>query len=207
MSEETNQPAATALAPITWEPKKVYVKDLKENPQNPKIITEAGRRRLHLSLDKFGLAGTMSVNDDLTIIDGHSRKSELEMRGIEEVWVSVPSRPLTDEEYKEMNAMFDHARAGEVDKFMTENLFRDEMLIEWDLKSPKKEAGEKGLFPIVPKFDEKHDAFVIICQTESEISFIQNALMLEENSSYKNKNTGITFVTTGKNFIKVWQSK
>ncbi len=192
---------------ITWEPKKIKVSELVANPQNPKITTEIGKQRLQKSLGQFGLAGSIVANLDLQIIDGHSRVQDALENGIEEVWVSLPSRQLTEEEYKIFNAMHDVAKAGEPDVFMMENMFMDEFLVEWGLKKEKKEQGEKGLFPIVQKFDEKHDAIIIVCQTESEISYIQNALMLEENSSYKNKNTGTSFVTTAKNFIKVWQSK
>lgn len=146
MSEETN-------LPITWEPVKVKLADLKENPQNPKITTEVGKKRLHISLGKFGLAGSMPVNSDLTIIDGHSRKKELMERGIEEIWVSVPSRPLTDEEYKEMNAMFDVAKVGEPDMLMIEEILGDDVIEEWDLE--KNEPAEIKEIQINP-FKKTH---------------------------------------------------
>jgi hypothetical protein len=60
------------MKPITWEPRKVKVADLKENPKNPKILNEKGKRRLHTSLGKFGLAGTPVVDKDPTIIDDHN---------------------------------------------------------------------------------------------------------------------------------------
>lgn len=194
--------------PITWEPKKVKIADLKENPKNPKILTSDGVKRLHKSIDKFGPAGVLIINTDYSIIDGHSRKKELEAEGVDEVWASMPSRLLTDEEYKEMNAIYDHARAGEVDRFMIENLFDDEMLTEWDFKKAKKDKdGVKELFPIVPKYDEKHDAIIILVETNNESAYIRNALMLDVEMSYKNKNTGQSFVTTGKKFIQAWTQK
>lgn len=182
--------------------------DLKENPQNPKIFTEAGKRRLNKSLTKFGLAGTMIANADMSLIDGHSRKKELIEKGRTEAWVSFPSRQLTDEEYKELNAMYDVAKAGEVDTFMMENMFDDDLLEEWELKNKKQEkTGQKGLYPIVPKYDEKHDAIIILVETNSERSFILNALLMDEESSYKNKHVGQTLVTTAKKFIKAWNAK
>jgi hypothetical protein len=98
---------------IQWEPKKVKVEDLIENPKNPKTLNKTGKKRLQKSLSKFGLAGTIICNSDLTIIDGHSRKQELIAAGIEEVYVSMPSRALTDQEYKEFNAIIDLAQAGD----------------------------------------------------------------------------------------------
>jgi hypothetical protein len=118
---------------IQWEPKKVKVDDLIENPKNPKTLNEIGKKRLQKSLSKFGLAGTIICNSDLTIIDGHSRKTELLAAGIEEVYVSMPSRPLTESEYKEFNAIIDLAQAGDPNFLMMEEIFQDEFFEEWDL--------------------------------------------------------------------------
>jgi hypothetical protein len=128
---------------ITWEPKKVKVSDLKENPDNPKIINEQGKKRLHKSLQKFGLAGTIVVNKDLSIIDGHSRKKDLTEDGVKEVWVSVPSRQLTEKEYKEFNAIFDIAKAGDPDMQMIEETLGEEGMEEWDMTTDKDETKPK----------------------------------------------------------------
>jgi len=128
---------------ITWEPKKVKVADLRENPNNPKIINEQGKKRLQKSLAKFGLAGTIVVNKDLAIIDGHSRKKDLLEQGIQEVWVSVPSRQLTDKEYREFNAVFDVAKASDPDYIMMEETLGDDTMEEWDLASDKDDSKPK----------------------------------------------------------------
>lgn len=125
------------MQPITWEPKKMLLADLKENPDNPKIINEVGKKRLHTSLSKWGLAGTFVANSDGTIIDGHSRKADLEEQGVKEIWVSVPSRPLTEQEYKEMNALFDVAKAGEPDMMVIQEIMAAD-LEEWDFVAPDK---------------------------------------------------------------------
>jgi hypothetical protein len=128
---------------IIWEPKKVKVQDLKENPDNPKITNEVGQRRLQKSLEKFGLAGTIVVNKDLSIIDGHSRKRDLEENGIKEVWVSAPSRMLTEKEYKEFNAIYDIAKASDPDLVMIEETLGEESLQEWELSTDKDDAKPK----------------------------------------------------------------
>jgi hypothetical protein len=135
---------------ITWEPKLVNLSELKVNPQNPKIINDIGKKRLNKSLNKWGLAGTLLANLDMTLIDGHSRKKDLEAQGIEKVWVSFPSKLLTDEDYKVMNALFDVARAGEPDMMIIEDVFEDELIDEWELnKKPKVEIKEIELKPFV----------------------------------------------------------
>jgi len=123
---------------IQWEPRKMKLEDLKENPDNPKIITDLGKKRLHKSLSKFGLAGTIVVNADGMIIDGHSRKIDLMSEGVEEVWVSFPSRQLTETEYKEFNAIFDLAKAGDPDMLIIEEVLTDELMEEWDLNKTEK---------------------------------------------------------------------
>lgn len=139
---------------ITWEPKKVKVSALKENPTNPKVLNEKGKSRLQKTLSKYGLAGTLVCNSDLSIIDGHSRKKELLASGIKDVWVSVPSRKLTKKEYEEFNAVFDLAKAGDSDMMLIEETFGDEFMEEWDLESIKKpevvEDNFEGQAPKMP---------------------------------------------------------
>lgn len=207
---------ATTPEPITWEPKKVLVEELKENPTNPKTITEYGKERLHKSLSKFGLAGTIVVNQDLSLIDGHSRKRDMQEAGIKEVWVSVPSRQLSDEEYKEFNAIFDLAKAADSDIFMVENLLTEEQIEEWDIhgenKKKKKGAGGgaggdevEARYPLIPQYDEKHEAIIILCSNSIDTTFIKNCLDIGYAMSYKNKNVRETSVVTAAKFIEKWK--
>lgn len=185
---------------INWEPKKVKVSELIENPDNPKIITDAGRQKLKKSLGKFGLAGTMPVNQDMMIIDGHSRKAQLIEAGIEEVWVSMPSRLLTEKEYKEMNAVFDIVKAGDPDySKMTEEIIdewvTDEEIIDGDGKT-RTIKHDPAIFPIAPKFNEKYDAIIIISDNETDTAFLINKLNLGTEKNYKSSQVGQTFITT-----------
>lgn len=100
---------------ITWSTKQVNIVDVRPTPNNYKIATELGKQRLAESLNKFGLAGTAVVNTDMFLIDGNSRLEEAKKRKQKRMWVSMPSRKLTPKEFKEMSAMFDFAKAGEVD--------------------------------------------------------------------------------------------
>lgn len=128
---------------LIWQPTKVKVADLKENPNNPKVLNEKGKARLQRSLSKFGLAGTIICNKDLNIIDGHSRKKDLEENGVKDVWVSVPSRQLTKKEYDEFNAIIDLARAGDPDMKMIEENIGEEAMEEWDLASDNEKVKPK----------------------------------------------------------------
>lgn len=130
------------MSDITWEPKKVLLKDLIENPDNPKIITDLGRKRLKKSIERFGFAGMITCNLDLSIIDGHSRKKELENSKIKEVWVLMPSKLLTEKEYKDFNALYDVLRAGQPDMPVVEETVSEEVIEEMDMEQQKEK--QKG---------------------------------------------------------------
>lgn len=100
---------------IEWTPKLVEVKDIKPTPNNYKIKTELGAERLSISMKLFGNASTVIVNTDFHLIDGNSRLEEEKKKGTKKMWVMWPSRKLTPKEYTEFSAMFDFAKAGEVD--------------------------------------------------------------------------------------------
>ena len=100
---------------ITWSSKLVQVSTSKPTPTNYKIKTDLGKERLALSLKKFGLAGTVVLNTDFTLIDGNSRLEEAKKEKQKTIWASFPNRKLSPAEFKEMSALFDFAKAGEVD--------------------------------------------------------------------------------------------
>jgi hypothetical protein len=105
---------ATAKA-IEWTSKLVEVSKIKPTPNNYKIKTDLGKERLQQSLKQFGLAGNVVISTDFVLIDGNSRLEEAKAKGLKKIWASMPSRPLTAKEFTEMSAMFDFAKAGEVD--------------------------------------------------------------------------------------------
>lgn len=154
------------MNPIQWKPELVKVEDLKENPKNPKIINERGKSRLKKSLAKFGLAGTIICNTDLTIIDGHSRKKELIEAGIEEVWISKPDRKLSSKDYKEFNAIIDLAKAGDSDLKLIEQEFTEIFFEEWDIE--KNIGGKKVEFIAKNKGNDSKTEYIIEIRCENE---------------------------------------
>jgi len=126
------------MAKISWKPVLVEVKKIKATPNNYKIKTDLGKARLNESLSKFGLAGTVVVNTDLVLIDGNSRLVEEKEKGSKKIWCSMPNRKLTPKEFKEMSAMFDFAKAGEVDtERITKELGTSKDFFEaWGLDMP-----------------------------------------------------------------------
>lgn len=102
-------------ANIEWRSMQVLVSVIKPTPNNFKLKTEEGLARFRTSVKSFGRAGTVILNYDFTLIDGNTRWENAKEAGDKKIWASLPSRQLTPNEFKEMSALFDLARAGEVD--------------------------------------------------------------------------------------------
>lgn len=90
---------------LKWENAKRKVRDLVPWEFNPRVMTRKQAEDLRRSIEKFNLAEIPAVNTDNKIIAGHQRLMVLKMlgRGEEEIDVRIPSRPLTEEEFKEYN--------------------------------------------------------------------------------------------------------
>ncbi len=100
---------------IKWRSVEVLISKIKPTPNNFKLKTEVGGLRFKASVDNFGLAGTVIINSDYTLIDGNSRVEKAKELGHKKIWVSMPDRKLTPKEFTEFAAMYDFAKAGEVD--------------------------------------------------------------------------------------------
>ena len=116
---------------ITWEIKKVAVSLLKENPKNPRALTEKGLNDLEKSIKRFGIAEPLVVNTDYMICGGHGRKKILERLGITEVDCYFPNKKLTTKQFEELNIRLNKNIAGEFDFDILVNEFELEDLIEF----------------------------------------------------------------------------
>ncbi len=102
-------------ANIKWKVIEVELSKIKPTPNNFKLKTEDGTARFNTSVDNYGLAGSVILNLDLTLIDGNTRVEQAKKMGMKKIAASIPSRKLTAKEFTEFSAMYDMARAGEVD--------------------------------------------------------------------------------------------
>jgi hypothetical protein len=88
---------------LVWHTEQRKVNDLIPNPENPRRMSEKQTEELRKSVEKFNLAEIPAINTDNKIVAGHMRVATLQLlgRGDEIIDVRVPSRKLTDKEYKE----------------------------------------------------------------------------------------------------------
>jgi len=122
------------IAPLEWHSEKRKVKDLVPYNYNPRKITPDRLEKLKNSLTKFNLAEVPAINVDNVIIAGHQRiKALMELGRSEElIDVRVPSRKLTDLEFKEYN-ITSNVSVGYWDKDILEEIFADVDLLELGL--------------------------------------------------------------------------
>jgi DNA modification methylase len=88
---------------LTWHTEQRKVSDLVATSYNPRKISEADKKELTKSLQKFNLAEIPAINTNNTILAGHQRIAILLAlgRGNEVIDVRVPSRKLTKSEADE----------------------------------------------------------------------------------------------------------
>lgn len=152
--------------PIEWTTVQRKVKDLVPYEYNPRILTDDKKEKLKASLERFNLAEIPAINTDNKIIAGHQRvKVLMELgRGNEIIDVRLPSRPLTEKEFKEYN-ITSNVPTGYWDIDVLEEMFADidlerlglnldeivipEALIPEDLKGEEEQDFEPEL-PVEP---------------------------------------------------------
>lgn len=88
--------------PIYWNLQKRFLKQLKSNQKNPRVLKTHDADHLERSLSKFGVCEPIVINLDDTIIGGHQRVKTLKKMGVKEADVMVPDRMLTQEECDEL---------------------------------------------------------------------------------------------------------
>lgn len=114
-----------------WTLKKIKVSDIKENPNNPRLLTEKGLNDLEESIKKFGVAEPPVLNKDLSAIGGHGRKKIFERLNITEVECYVSDIQLTKKQADELGIRLNKNIAGQWDFDILANEFEIEDLKDW----------------------------------------------------------------------------
>lgn len=218
---------------LEWKTVKRKLKELKplENNQFGKI-TDEKRAILKEKIAKLGSFEIPTIDTDDVLLTFNKRYFILLDIWGEDATIEAmyPNRPLTEQERKEIiissnvhegdwiqdildkdyqDIDLDSLGVIAIDSF---DEFGSEVEKEIDeMDEFKKEfdsiSDEKAKYPLVPRFSEKHDAFIIISDNETDTAFIKTVLELGKTSSYKNDTVGESNVLTAKQFQKIWKSK
>lgn len=128
MQEEESYQEAEAIPQIEWHLEKRKVADLKDYPDNPRIMTEFMYEELKKSIIQDGIYEFPYINTDNTIIGGHQRKNAFLDLGIEEVFCAIPERTLTEEEARRILLKGNKIK-GDFDQDMLRELFEEAELL------------------------------------------------------------------------------
>lgn len=120
---------------ISWKIEKRKLDQLNPYEHNPRKLTDKGMADLKRSIDKFGLAEPIIINQDNTIIGGHARYfTLLKMDNITSIDCYAPDRMLTPKEVQELNIRLNKNIAGEFDFDILANEFELPDLLEWEFE-------------------------------------------------------------------------
>ncbi|WP_019986303.1 hypothetical protein [Rudanella lutea] len=200
---------------LVWSTQQRKVVDLLPYEYNPRKMTAQQSKKLRESLERFGLVEIPVINFDGTLLAGHQRcKAMVQLgKGDELVDVRVPNRLLTDAEFKEYNIASNAIKGDWVDEILREH-FSDVDLADFgislaemeELHQKATEKTETPEMPIVAKFSEKYDAFVIVARNEIDANHIAELLGCDREKSYKSETMGMTRVIDGTKFIERWKT-
>lgn len=199
------------------------IKDMVENtgqieglPKNPRYIRSKKFQQLVAGMKKYpkqikiNPVKVVRHGDQLVVVNGNHRLKAAREAG----WKELPMVDISDWSIEEIKhevitdnltfAEWDFTELLEGGGWQTDELgdwgFDELIKKDEDLKAEqldKKYTNENCVYPLIPVYDEKYNAFVIICKTETEEAAIRTRFGFPNKAqSYKNKFLGKSYVLT-----------
>lgn len=192
------------------------ISELNRAEYNPRKASTAQRENVRDSLSTHGMVAPIIVNVHKdrkdVIVGGHLRIEiweELKNDTVPTVEVS-----LTLEQERELNIRL-NKNSGEFDMDLLSKFFNQDELLSWGFESDdfptiaetfgdeeEIEPIPDPVYPIVPKYNEKHTMFCIVCDSEMDETFVRNLLQLGKAKSYKSKSVAPSMVVSANDFQK-----
>lgn len=181
--------------------------DLVENPDNPRKSTPEGIKELAKSIadnPDFFEARPILLSDRtgvLMIIGGEQRSKAARSLGMEEV-PTILFSGISEEREREI-MILDNTHRGEWDYEALNHSWDKDKLESWGVdgyylgefeKKMTDEEFEKkfnaitdkdAFYPIIPQYDEKHEIFIIVSDSEQQSNHLRELLNMQKMKSYK----------------------
>jgi len=146
---------------ISWKYSKRNIDELIENKDNPRRLSKKRGEELKNSLGKFGLCQPVVIQPDGSVIGGHQRLKTLRSLGYDQVFVAIPSRTLSEREFRELTITLNKV-SGEFDFDMLANRWEPDVLMssgftEEELHTEIIPKEKPKIFSINIKFDNEDD--------------------------------------------------
>lgn len=119
---EQNQSHNAEIYPVQWVEQVKRLKDLRPFEQNPRTISKPQFEKLKESLIRNGQFKPILATNDLRIAGGHQRLKAMQELGWTECRVTVPDRPISDQQFLEL-VVLDNHNNGLFDMDMLANMF------------------------------------------------------------------------------------
>jgi hypothetical protein len=186
-------------------------------PKNPRYIKNAKFKKLVNSIAEFPEMleiRPIIVNEEMIVLGGNMRLKACKELNVQEVYIQVVKN-LSIEKQKEF-IIKDNVSFGswDLDELFTED-WGEDILEHWGfdelVKDDKELSAEEieskyddsnCVYPIIPVYDEKHNAFIIIVESETEEAAIRTKFNFPQKAqSYKNSFLGKSFILNAKDIL------
>lgn len=192
-------------------------------PKNPRTIDPEEYETLKRSLTEdpefLGIREIVAYpigGGTLVVLDGNQRFRACKELGFEKCPVKILPEDTPAHKMRAYVAK-DNVSNGKWDDFLLEKDWDFEELRNWgiDIHEPEDEEddGKSGFekkfmsyddkncsYPLVPKYDEKHQLFVILVDSEVDANWLRERLNMQRMISYKTSKSGKSNVISFKDF-------
>jgi len=199
----------------------IPIGEIKENPNNPRLIKNQRFYKLVDSIKKFPemlSIRAVVIDEDNIVLGGNMRLKALQHLKYTEVPV-IRFEGLTKEQ-KEEFVIKDNNHFGEWDIDMLANQYERDFLLsmgmeEKDLKFFLDEFEEEFYtyddsnadLPIVPRFGESYNAVTIFCNNEMDWNWLKNVMDIKKMHDYKTERIMESHVLSVQMFQEIWKKK
>jgi hypothetical protein len=169
---------------------RIPIKDIKSNPNNPRIIKDDKFKKLVQSIIDFPRMleiRPIVVNDDMVVLGGNMRLKACKEAGLKEIPV-IKASDLTPEQQREF-IIKDNVGFGEWDWAMLANEWDSDELQDWGLDIPeKKEEEEEGEIKFSTEID--FESNYIVLKFTNDIDWLNIKSILGLESTYSTRQNG-----------------
>jgi hypothetical protein len=171
--------------------KEINIKEIKSNPNNPRVLKDEKFKKLVQSLKDFPEMANVRpivVNTDMIVLGGNMRLRAMQEAG----WKKAPVQ-IVDWSIEKQNEFIikDNVGFGEWDWDVLANEWNEEELENWGLDLPildEKELKENGEINFSTELD--FESNYIVLKFNKDIDFLQIEQILELESVYSKRKNG-----------------
>lgn len=171
--------------------KEINIKEIKPNPNNPRVLKDDKFKKLVQSLKDFPEMANVRpivVNTEMIVLGGNMRLRAMQEAG----WKKVPVQ-IVDWSIEKQNEFIikDNVGFGEWDWDVLANEWNEDELENWGLDLPildEKELKENGEIKFSTELD--FESNYIVLKFNKDIDFLQIEQMLELESVYSKRKNG-----------------